>query len=195
VTELDDVLAGRRRWAVVEADSLAVLAQLPAGAVDAVFTDPPYSSGGQFRGDRMIGTRAKYVSNDSISGNELPEFSGDNRDQRAFGYWCALWIGELARVCVPGAVLAAFTDWRQLPTMTDALQAGGFVWRGIVPWVKQSYRPTMNRFGNQCEYVVWGTNGPRALEGGPPLPGFYEANPPRDREHITQKPIEVMRAL
>lgn len=104
-------------------------------------------------------------------------------------------MGELLRVTVPGAVLAAFTDWRQLPTMTDAIQCGGWVWRGIVPWVKPAYRPTMNRFASQCEYVVWGTNGPRALDGGPPLPGFFEASAPREREHITQKPIDVMRSL
>jgi site-specific DNA-methyltransferase (adenine-specific) len=27
------------------------------------------------------------------------------------------------------------------------------------------------------------------------LPGFFQAHPPRDREHITQKPLNVMRQL
>ena len=26
-------------------------------------------------------------------------------------------------------------------------------------------------------------------------PGFFQANPPRDREHVTQKPVDVMRDL
>jgi site-specific DNA-methyltransferase (adenine-specific) len=29
-----------------------------------------------------------------------------------------------------------FTDWRQLPLATDALQAGGFIWRGLIAWDK-----------------------------------------------------------
>jgi site-specific DNA-methyltransferase (adenine-specific) len=195
---IEDVIEGRARWCVVERDALAVLYVLPAGVVDAIITDPPYSSGGMFRGDRTQNVKTKYVLNGTESGScDLPEFSGDSRDQRSFCYWCTLWMGEALRVCVPGGVLATFTDWRQLPTMTDALQCGGWIWRGVVPWVKRSYRPTMNRFSSQCEYVAWGTNGARALDGGPPLPGWYEGDPPRgdDREHITQKPLEVMRAL
>jgi site-specific DNA-methyltransferase (adenine-specific) len=46
---------------------------------------------------------------------------------------------------------------------------------------------------------VWGTNGPRSLagDGYETLPGFVQANPPRSnvREHITQKPVEIMRPL
>jgi len=41
-------------------DSLAVLASLPTGGVDAVVSDPPYSSGGMVRGDRQQGTVSKY---------------------------------------------------------------------------------------------------------------------------------------
>ena len=33
-------------------DVLAVLRELPTGSVDAVITDPPYSSGGMVRGDQ-----------------------------------------------------------------------------------------------------------------------------------------------
>ena len=191
-----DVVAGRANWCVVERDALAVLSELPDAVVEAVITDPPYSSGGMFRGDRAMGVKTKYVQTGQEAGaGECAEFSGDNRDQRSFCYWCALWMGELLRVTVPGGVLATFTDWRQLPTMTDAVQCGGWIWRGIVPWVKPAYRPTMNRFSSQCEYVVWATNGPRPLEGGPPLPGFYESNSPREKEHITQKPVDVMRSL
>jgi site-specific DNA-methyltransferase (adenine-specific) len=105
-------------------------------------------------------------------------------------------VSELRRVLKPGAVCGMFTDWRQLPVTTSALQAGGFVWRGIVIWHKPAARPTQGRFTNACEYLVWGTNGPRELDGGA-LPGLYTINPPRgeDREHITQKPVELMTKL
>lgn len=178
-------------------DALAVLRDLPTASVDALITDPPYSSGGMVRGDRTATTRTKYVSTDAQRHTE--DFTGDNRDQRAYGYWCALWLGEALRVVRPGGVAVLFTDWRQLPTTSDALQAGGWVWRGIVPWVKPdgTYRPQAGRFAAQCEYVVWGSSGPMPVRMGidPTLPGFFHGRTPRDRAHIAEKPFDVMRGL
>ncbi|WP_229686541.1 DNA-methyltransferase [Longimycelium tulufanense] len=177
-------------------EALSVLSTLDAASVDAVITDPPYSSGGMVRGDRTAGVHAKYVRRDSRSGNRLAAFGGDNRDQRSFAYWSALWLSEALRVTTPGGVLAVFTDWRQLPTTTDAIQAGGWVWRGIVPWHKPNGRRCQGRFANNCEYIVWGTCGPRPLNIVPHAPdGFFQINTPRQREHITQKPLELMRHL
>jgi site-specific DNA-methyltransferase (adenine-specific) len=177
-------------------DALAVLKALPTARVDALITDPPYSSGGMVRGDRTQDVHTKYVSTDSTRGNELEAFTGDSRDQRAYAYWCALWLGECLRILKPGGVALVFTDWRQLPSTTDAFQAGGFVWRGIVPWSKPNGRPMSGRFRAQCEYVVWGSAGPMPVDwSAPALPGFFEVNTPRERDHITQKPVEVMREL
>jgi site-specific DNA-methyltransferase (adenine-specific) len=108
-----------------------------------------------------------------------------------------IWLTESLRVTRPGGKCVLFTDWRQLPTMTDALQIGGWVWRGIVPWVKTGGRPAFRQraFLNLCEYVIWGTIGSSAEENTVPLPGFIREASPRDREHITQKPVEVMREL
>jgi len=180
-------------------DSLAVLCDLPSASVDAVITDPPYSSGGMVRGDRVQETGAKYLSSGRL-GDE-GDFAGDNRDQRAYAYWSALWLSEAMRVTRTGGVVLMFTDWRQLPATSDALQAGGWVWRGIVPWAKsfgaRGARPMAGRFAVQCEYVVWGSRGGMPVRMGEDacLPGFYQGNAPREREHQTQKPMEVMREL
>ena len=176
-------------------DALAILRELPAGSVDAVITDPPYSSGGMVRSDRTGTTGSKYTRGEVI---QQADFTGDSRDQRAYAYWSALWLGESMRVTKPGGVALAFTDWRQLPATTDALQSGGWLWRGIVPWHKPTARPMAGRFTAHCEYVVWGSNGvmPVSFDGSMPvLPGFYQASPPRDRDHQTQKPLDVMRDL
>lgn len=176
-------------------DALAVLRELPTASVDALITDPPYSSGGMVRGDRTQGTGDKYVSTTNVSGQGT-DFTGDNRDQRAYAYWCSLWLSESLRIVKPGGIACLFTDWRQLPATTDALQAGGWVWRGLVPWYKPMHRPMLGRYSNACEYVVWGSAGAMGTgEGKPSVPGFYQASSPREREHQTQKPIEVMRHL
>lgn len=176
-------------------DALALLDELPADHVDAVITDPPYSSGGFTRGDRTADPGEKYLQN-GYSNRDLADFAGDNRDQRGFLTWCTLWMGQALRITRPGGLLLTFTDWRQLPTMTDAVQAGGWVWRGIVPWAKTIARPQPGRFTASCEYVVWASRGPLPIEdAGTPLPGFYTGNAPRDRVHQTEKPIDVMRQL
>jgi site-specific DNA-methyltransferase (adenine-specific) len=165
------------------------------GPFDALVTDPPYSSGGQFRGDRAGSTVSKYVQSGTLA--TRPEFSGDNRDQRAYLAWCSLWMAAALNQATSGAVFALFTDWRQLPTTTDAVQAGGWVWRGIGVWDKtEGARPRMGGLRAQCEYVVWGTAGPMDEKRNPvALPGVLRSVTVGDREHIAEKPLEVMNWL
>lgn len=177
------------------ADCLTVLPRL--SGVDAFVCDPPYSSGGMVRGDRMQNTRVKYQSSDVQT--EHPEFTGDNRDQRGFVAWATLWLLHAQAATMPGGVACLFSDWRQLPSMTDALQAGGWVWRGIVPWDKEQARPMPNRFRQQCEFVVWGTNGPRNFNpaGATYHPGIIRCPPPplSERTMAVEKPVEALLPL
>lgn len=193
----EDVLQGRARWCVVEGDALSLLASLPDGCVDGVVTDPPYSSGGLHKGDRAKSTDAKYTGSEYQG--RRPDFAGDARDQRSWGYWSTLWLGEALRVAREDARLVAFSDWRQLPTITDAVQAGGWIWRGIVPWNKgEGSRPIPGGFRGQCEYAVWATNGPLPppVAGVTILPGFLQAAVTQDdKHHQTGKPVSIMREL
>lgn len=181
-------------------DVLAVLPSLPTGSVDAVIADPPYSSGGVTTAERKQSTRVKYVTGrlgDIIY--ERPDFPGDRRDQRGWAHWMALWLGEALRVTKPGGSVLIFTDWRQLPAASDALQAAGWTWRGIVTWVKprSRSRPTRGGFWGQAEYVLWGVNGSLRRDHDVYLPGVIEAAAPRgaERLHQTEKPVELLRTL
>lgn len=191
---LEQVLAGEATWTVVCGDTLHVLRSLPAGSIDAFVTDPPYSSGGAFRGDRAKDTTDKYVSSDS--GNRvIPPFEGDVRDQRAFELWVALWSSEAWRASADGAHMVAFSDWRQLPALCDALQAGGWLWRGIVAWDKtEATRPRNGGFRSQCEYICWTTRGP-FKESGVYLDGCFRIPADRNKLHQAVKPIALMERI
>lgn len=178
---------------IYHGDTLHVLADLD-DHVDGLITDPPYSSGGAHRSDRMTATTTKYVQSSTLAVRH--EFSGDNRDQRSYLAWVSLWMSAALRLANPGAVACVFTDWRQLPITTDAVQAGGWVWRGIAVWDKTlKARPAPGIFTSQAEYIVWGTAGmfnPRPL--GRQIPGVLPvpAPPTATRQHISQKPEAVM---
>lgn len=188
------VTLGDGQVTLYEGDCLEILPHLER--VDAVVTDPPYSSGGQFRGDRAQDVHTKYVNTESVAGQLHARFSGDTRDQLGYWYWVSMWLCAARQKLAPGGIAALFTDWRQLPITSMALQAGGLVWRGVVPWHKPAARPTQGRWANSCEYVVWGTNGPRELVGRG-FPGFYAESPPSGltRSHMTEKPLGVLRDM
>lgn len=180
-------------FTIYHGEALSVLRDLPNTSVDLVLTDPPYSSGGLMRGDRMA-----KVSDKSHQSNDYIEFTGDNRDQHAYQYWLALWVNECRRLARASEVVGIFTDWRQLVATIDGIQAGGLIYRGIVVWDKTDrVRGYPGRFAPQSEFVVWGTNGPRDAQFDYALNGVFRVPVPvnDNRFHPTQKPIELLRDL
>ena len=140
-----------------QGDALGILATLPDAVMDAVLTDPPYSSGGVTMGARQADPAQKYQQ--SGTKRQYPPMLGDAKDQRSWTMWCTLWLGECWRIAREGAPLMVFTDWRQLPALSDAVQAAGWAWRGVIAWDKRSARPQIGKFRQQCEYVLFATKG------------------------------------
>lgn len=105
-------------------DVLRLLPLVPSGSIDAVITDPPYCSGAGTVTGRKGDPSEKYCQGGKTLGR--PTFIGDTRDQRSFSYWCTLWLSLAREATKLGGYCLAFIDWRQLPLMTDALQAAGW---------------------------------------------------------------------
>lgn len=173
-------------------DCLDVLPTLAKGSVDAVVTDPPYSSGGAFRGDRAASAVSKYVQSTSID-TCRSDFTGDNRDQRSFLVWCTLWCAAARAAAVSGASFASFIDWRQLPTMTDAVQAGGWVWRNLATWWKRGVRMQRGKFSLSAEYLVLASNGGQ-IDGECSPQNVLDVRPVdgAEKEHLAEKPVELV---
>jgi DNA modification methylase len=101
-----------RRWLLLEADSLTMLPELPAGSVDAVITDPPYGIG--FGGETWDG--------------------GKLTDPLGFEDWTSAWAREALRVLKPGGWLAAFGSPRTAHRLTAGVEAAGFEIRDQLLW-------------------------------------------------------------
>jgi len=175
-------------------DSLAILRDMPAGTADAILTDPPYSTGGMTIGARQADPAKKYQQ--SNTKKTYPAMLGDNRDQRSFTLWASLWLAECWRISNDGARLMVFTDWRQLPAMTDAVQAAGWMWRGIVVWHKPSARPTLGDFKRDAEFVICGSKGKPGTYSRTCFPGVHRHSVNAGRKiHLTEKPVPLLEDL
>lgn len=179
-------------------DMLSALADIPDGNVGMLLTDPPYSSGGMFRGDRSGATSKKYQTSGA---EKKPEFYGDSRDERSFMLWSSQWMAQAWRALESGASAIVFTDWRQWANTADAMQVAGFVFRGAIVWHKtRNVRPQPNSFRSECEFALWFTKGgidrkPNSVSKY--LPGHFSMPAPDNDEriHSTQKPLELIKAL
>lgn len=179
---------------IIEGDCLDVMGKLPDNSVDAVITDPPYCSGGRSINSKQQITSRKYENNPS----GRPNFVGDGKDGHSWARWCAMWIAESCRILKPSGYFLMFSDWRQLPTAADAIQIGGIMWRGIIPWNKGNgaRAPHKGYFRHQCEYIVWGTKGQCVGQPSGPWPGCYEHHVLQsDKYHIAGKPTALMEDL
>ena len=175
-------------------DCMAFLKSVPAEYYDCILTDPPYSSGGAFRGDRVKKTSDKYQG--SGTKDIKPEFYGDTRDQISLEHWCAEWLRECWRVSKEGAFVFVFIDWRNVHAVITALQMAGFVYRGILPWIKKNTRPQNGTFAQNCEYVVYGTRG-GIIKNDIYRKGYFiqQPLPTAKRIHATEKPVPLLEYL
>jgi len=174
-----------------QGDALAVLRELPDATVDAVVTDPPYSSGGLHAGARRAEPAKKYQSTGTK--RTYPPMLGDCKDQRSFVMWATLWLSECWRLAKPGAPCLVFSDWRQLPAMTDAVQAAGWEWRGIVVWHKPTARPMLGSFKRDAEFVVHAAKAPAKTFTRRCFPGVYSHHVVvADKVHLTGKPVPLL---
>jgi len=185
-----------QKTVLLHGDALAVLSHADS-IFDAVVMDPPYASGAATLAGKQDRTALKYTTTKAAC--PLPDFEGDAMDQRSW----TRWMTDLLRIsrmhCTEGAALCVFSDWRQLPSLSDAIQRAGWCWRGVAVWDKVNSRPQKGRFRQQAEFIAWASNGAMPMERGVGvLPGVLSYNgqtPPRSRLHQTQKPLELMRQI
>ena len=180
---------------MIQGDCLPFMKAMPDASFDAVITDPPYASGGLTTADRKASPVRKYISRD-----RHPSFDSDTRDQRSHFMWSVMWMAEALRLTREGGWLMVCSDWRQLPTTSDALQVAGWTWRSIVVWDKtEACRPHQGIFRNQTEFVLVATRGsigkeqerPRVFPAGV----FRHYLKPADKHHLTGKPVPLMAHL
>ena len=175
-------------------DAVEFVRSLPAKSIDMLLTDPPYCSGGLHAASRAKPTRAKYIN--STTKTDFEDFDFDNMDQRSWLFWCQGWLSGAHRALKTGGLVVCFIDWRQLPALTDVVQAAGFTLRGIAVWDKTTgrTRPRRGGFTQQAEFIVWASKG-ALLRNEVYLPGVFQYRLDMPKKHQTEKPIDLAREV
>jgi DNA modification methylase len=102
---------------------------------------------------------------------------------------------ESIRVVKPAGSFLVFADWRMVPTLVPAIESAGLRYQGLLVWDKGSMG-LGNGFRCQHEMILHYTYGSpqyHARDVGNVIkaPRVHHAG----REHQTQKPVELLRAL
>jgi DNA modification methylase len=169
-------------------DCLDVLPELAPGTVDAVITDPPYSSGGRRENSRSI----RKSMNRTMTDDEW--IAGDAMSTAGF-VWTMRAMACRAKVSMKrGAHMLAFIDWRMYPNLAGALESADLRQHPTLVWDKASIGMGAI-FRNQHEWIAhfsWGTPADPARRD---VGNVLRVPKVLDGDHPTEKPVGLMSLL
>ncbi len=164
-------------------DCLEILPTL--GKVDAVVTDPPYSSGART-------DAGKSVRGAMLRGAKWQDdwFSHDNMATHGFLTLMRMLGRALIEQCEAGARAHWFIDWRMYPNLYGALESCGWTVKNLVVWDKGHFGMGAN-YRNQHELILY------AEKGKAEFPSHSTSNVircPRVEgvNHPTEKPVDLL---
>ena len=161
-------------------------------AVDSILMDPPYCSGAFTEAGRK-GASGMGLSHSVVK--ELGWFVGDNMGTAGIAWLLRMIAVRGYSILREGGSCCCFTDWRMIANIGPAIESSGFRWQNIIVWDKRA-AGMGNGFRAQHEMIlhyVKGTGDYHSKSYGNvlsiPRMNYHE------REHQTQKPVELMECL
>lgn len=169
-------------------DCVEVMAEMADATVDAVLTDPPYSSGGRRENARSIRkSMTRAVEDDEW-------IRGDAMSTTGFIYLLRLCGIQWRRVLKPGGHALSFIDWRMASHLAAALETADLRQHPILVWNKGKIGMGAV-FRNQHEFIVHVTAGNPSDPQRRDVANVLTFPPVRDGDHPTEKPEPLLRTL
>ena len=160
------------------------------GKVDAVVTDPPYSSGARTDSERQVrGSMLRSMEN-------VDWFSHDAMTTWGFSWFIRSVFSDLKQKMSIGGHMYVFIDWRQTPNVYGMLEACGYRVNHCLVWAKTHFGMG-TYWRNQHENIVFASNGqPTAmLNRGMGSILTHPGVSPSARVHPTEKPVGLLSSI
>lgn len=157
------------------------------GRVDAVVTDPPYSSGARTDSERQV--RGAMLR----SMEDADWFSHDAMTTWGFSWFIRSVFSDLRQHLCEGAHVYCFIDWRNTPNIYGMLEACGYRVNHCLVWAKPHFGMG-TYWRNQHENIVFASNGVplEMLDHGKGSVLTFSAVSPAARVHPTEKPVDLL---
>jgi site-specific DNA-methyltransferase (adenine-specific) len=175
-------------WEVRQGDALTELESIPPDSVSAYITDPPYCSGG------FSETARRQAKSQGIK-KPARWFAADNMGTAGIAWLLRGVAWQAERTLIQGGSFMVFTDWRQVSNLAPVIESAGLRYTNMVVWDKGSFAQGAG-FRPRHEIILHFTNGPGV---------YYDTRtasvlrvprvPSHRREHQTEKPMDLLRAL
>lgn len=169
-------------------DCLEIMSGLDAQSVDAVLTDPPYSSGGRRENSRSLRKSMIRATEDN------DWIRGDAMSTQGFVYMMRQCGLHWRRLLIPGGHVLSFIDWRMAANLAAALESADLRQHPLLVWDKQ--RIGMGAiFRNRHEFIVHMSAGNPTPPQRRDVPNVLGFPPVRNGDHPTEKPIALLETL
>lgn len=173
---------------VLHGDCLQVMRGIPDCSVDAVITDPPYSSGTRREASKGLRKSMNRGSDDA------DWFATDCLTTNGFIWLMRECAVEWQRVLKPGGHILCFIDWRMMPALAGAIESADLRHVGLLVWDK-TYFGMGSYFRNQHELILHFTKGKSLPPQRRDVGNVIRCKPIRGGDHPTEKPFDLMRVL
>lgn len=169
-------------------DCIEVMGRMAATSVDAVLTDPPYSSGGRRENARSLRKSMTRAVDDT------EWIRGDGMSTSGFTYLLRQCGIQWRRVLKPGGHVLSFIDWRMCYPLAAALESADLRQHPTLVWDKMRFGMGAV-FRNQHEFIVHMSAGNPLAPQRRDVPNVLRYAPIKGGEHPTEKPEALLRTL
>lgn len=177
---------------IIKGDCLQVMREMPDGCIDAVITDPPYCSGSVSEASR---TAAKGQGLRSENIQRMGWFVGDNMGTAGLVWLIRSMAVEALRLLNGRGSMLIFCDWRMVPNLIPAVESAGFRYQNLIVWDK-THMGLGTGFRARHELIMHMTAGsPEYHDKGTANVLQCKRVSADEREHQTQKPVELIAQL
>jgi len=134
---------------ICEGDALALMPQIPDGAIDLIVTDPPFA----------IDFRAHRLNYNRKGGNVLEGYREVPEEE--YGAFTQEWIREAARVLAPEGSMYVFSGWNRLRDILEGIDDAGLTTVNHLIWKYQFGVFTKKKYVTSHYHILFVVKDPK----------------------------------